>query len=491
MSDEWLKRFSALRPGLELGVLMLAVLALLVLGTPTAPPPANHATAVHFIDEALDLDQMESASWPEETTSIYRLPAPETLGWVLWRDVELEGLNGPLAVRSAGPFSGRIYWNGVLIGEKGSPAATSRAESPGRIDAVFSIPPDLIRESGNQLLVEFSSHRAGYEPMVILQALAITPYRADDRRPLRAYFPLVLTGGALLALAVGIAWLGRSHSDPRAWYLASALAALFLAGGAEVSRAFINYTYDWHQPRQAAQFGFLLIFGLAQLRFAITRWPSNNHAGLALQAGSMIAITLYALWAPGYDAKSSFAVAVALFATATWLGLFASGHTRWLSAVLAVIAWYALRLPGDFLDRAVYALMLAMWGYLSLRLPDLVVPKTGPAPTQFKILTTGRMIVVDRADIVYLRAAGNYTEVHLANGGQHLDNRSLATLTDALAGGLHRLHRSYSVNLEHVSEVKSETGSKYTARLSTGAEVPVSRKEVKAFRELLARTSAA
>lgn len=490
MSDEWLKRIAALRPGLELGALMLVVLALLVLVTPTAPPPASHAPAVHFIDEALDLEQVETASWPEEATSIYRLPAPETSGWALWRDVDLAGLNGPLAVRSAGPFSGRIYWNGVLIGEKGTPATTPYAERPGRIDAVYSIPTELIRESGNRLLVEFSSHRAGYEPMVIMQALAVTPYRADDRRPLRAYFPLVLTGGALLALAVGIAWLGRSRSDPRAWYLAAALTSLFLAGGAEVSRAFINYTYDWHQPRQAVQFGFLLLFGLAQLRFAITRWPSNNHAGLALQAGSMIAILIYALWAPGYDAKSSFAVAVALLATATWLLLFASGHARWLAAVLVIIAWYALRLPGDFLDRAIYALMLAMWGYLSLRLPGFVVPNPGPAPTQFKLLTTGRMILVDIADIAYLRAAGNYTEVHLVNGGQHLDNRSLAVLTDELVSGFHRLHRSFAVNLEHVSEVKSETGSKYTARLSTGTEIPVSRKEVKAFKEMLARSAA-
>ncbi len=488
MSDEWLNRFATLRPGLELGTLILAVLALLVLAPPTTPQPANHAPGVGFLNQRLDLESAQVADWQNSTVSIYDLPTPQQSGWLKWDNVDLDGLSGPLAVRTAGPFSAHLYWNGRLVGQKGHPADSATEESPGRIDAVFSIPPELIHASNNELLMHFSSHRAGYEPMTVIQALAIIPYRADDRRPLRSYFPLVLTGGTLLALALGIGWLGRTRRDPRAFYLALALTALFLAGGAEVSRAFVNYTYDWHQPRQAIMFGFLLVFGLAQLRYVITRWPTTGHSGLVLQAVAVISIAVFTLRFPGYDAQSTIAVATSLGATAGWLALYAKGQTRWLAGIFIIIGIYALRLPSDFLDRAVYALMLVLWGYLSLRLPDLIVPRHGPEPTQIKLITTGRMIIVGFDEIIFLKAAGNYTEVHLANGGQHLDNRSLNTLTDALPADFYRLHRSYAVNLAHVSEVRSKPGSKYTAHLSTGIEIPVSRKEVKTFREKLATT---
>ncbi|MBO6728601.1 MAG: LytTR family DNA-binding domain-containing protein [Maricaulis sp.] len=486
MSDEWLKRFSAWRPGLELAALLLGVLVVLLGVTPTAPPPASYVPGVNLIDRPLSLAEAETIDWPDERQSVYTVPAPATIGWLRWSDVALAELDGPLAVRTAGPFSARIYWNGTLIGEKGQPAETADAEIPGQIDAVFSIPPDLIRSSGNTLLMQFSSHRAGYEPMTLVHSLSIIPYRADDRRPLRAYFPLILTGGALLALAFAIAWAGHGRRDGRAFHLSLALTALFLAGAAEASRAFVNYSYDWHQPRQAIMLVFLLIFAATQMRFIVLRWPAAQRRALFAQIATGALAIMMILWSPGYDAKSTLAISIGCLAMGGWIIWHAPGHTRWMALFFCVLLTYALRWPGDFLDRAVYVLVLVFWGFLALRLPDLLVPRPQAAARQVKLLTTGRMILVDRTDILFLKAAGNYTEVHLANGGQHLDNRNLSALFELLQEAFHRQHRSYAINLSQVHEIRSAVGSKYTAVLQNGVELPVSRKEVQPLKARLA-----
>ena len=178
---------------------MLTVLILLLFGGAPAPLPASHVPGVDFIDRPISLQQALRDDWPEtgrETgperrpRSIYALPRPQSTGWIRWDEVVLAGLDGPLAVRTAGPFSARVYWNGALIGEKGVPGPDAASEIAGPIDAVFALPPDLIRERGNRLVMEYSSHHAGYEPMTVIHALRVMPYRADDRRPLRNYLPL-------------------------------------------------------------------------------------------------------------------------------------------------------------------------------------------------------------------------------------------------------------------------------------------------------------
>lgn len=486
MSDEWLKRFSTWRPGLELAALLLGVLVVLLGVTPTAPPPASYVPGVNLIDRPLSLAEAETINWPDERQSVYTVPAPATIGWLRWSDVALAELDGPLAVRTAGPFSARIYWNGELIGEKGQPAETADAEIPGQIDAVFSIPPDLIRSSGNTLLMQFSSHRAGYEPMTLVHSLSIIPYRADDRRPLRAYFPLILTGGALLALAFAIGWVAHSRKDGRAYYLSLALTALFLAGAAEASRAFVNYAYDWHQPRQAIMLVFLLVFAAAQMRFVVLRWPSSPLRSLFSQIATAGLAIVMILWSPGYDAKSTLALSIGFLGMGSWAAWQTPGNTRWMALFFCVLLTYALRWPGDFLDRALYVLVLVFWGFLALRLPDLLVRRPQAAASQIKLLTTGRMILVDRDDILFLKAAGNYTEVHLANGGQHLDNRNLSALVELLQDSFHRQHRSYAINLSQVREVRSAVGSKYTAVLRNDVELPIGRKEVQPLKARLA-----
>lgn len=487
MLDEWLKRMAALRPLLELSAGMFAVLALLLFAGAPAPPPASHVPGVEFADAPLDPETALGQAWPQTSEhSIYALPRPQSTGWIRWNDVDLTGLEGPLAVRTAGPFSARLYWNGTLIGMKGVPGENAGAEQAGTIDAVIAIPPELIRAGNNRLEMEYSSHKAGYEPMTIIHALLVMPYRADARRPLRNYVPLILTGSGLVALAIALAYLGQARSDPRAYWLAAAMTAVFLAGGAEVSRAFINYPYDWHQPRQAVMFAMLVIAGTSLLRFAQKRWPAGPLAVRLFLGCGIAGAAASLLMMEGYDAKSVITICLFLLLLSGWMVWRARGPARFAGLWAGLIAVYGFYLPGDFLDRAIYALLLVWTGYLVLRQINLLLPLPDAPPARISLQTSKGLVLVDRAAITAVKAAGNYTEIYLSNGGQHLDNRSLRALLDVLPDTLYRLHRSHAVNLGHARRLSSTPGSRYNLEMSDGRNVPVSRDKVADLRERLA-----
>ncbi|NBB84953.1 MAG: response regulator [Bacteroidetes bacterium] len=85
----------------------------------------------------------------------------------------------------------------------------------------------------------------------------------------------------------------------------------------------------------------------------------------------------------------------------------------------------------------------------------------------------GRMYFFLVRDIVYIAAAGDYTEVYLQNGRMHLALRPLHAWEDCLPDQhFVRIHRSTLVNLEHVSSVKRSRGYTYHVHLSN-TEKPI------------------
>lgn len=90
------------------------------------------------------------------------------------------------------------------------------------------------------------------------------------------------------------------------------------------------------------------------------------------------------------------------------------------------------------------------------------------------------------AEISHVEMDGNYATVHFR--GQHaLLTRSLASLEARLDPALFfRASRGVLVNLRHVVRVDPSVGEGYTLTLKCGAEVEVSRRQARAFRERLA-----
>jgi two-component system, LytTR family, response regulator len=89
----------------------------------------------------------------------------------------------------------------------------------------------------------------------------------------------------------------------------------------------------------------------------------------------------------------------------------------------------------------------------------------------------GRVILVSIADIVYLQALSDSTEIHLASAQQYLSSRSIKQFEEMLAHLPHfiRINKSILVNTRHIA---SYTKGEYCIlTLDTGEEFEVSRRK--------------
>lgn len=90
--------------------------------------------------------------------------------------------------------------------------------------------------------------------------------------------------------------------------------------------------------------------------------------------------------------------------------------------------------------------------------------------------------LVELADVVWIRADGDYSELRMRDGRSELHDKSLAGLGSVLPPDFVRCHRSYLVNLRHVRTLRAASGSRYWLVLGDGAELPVGRAHVAALR---------
>ena len=484
MADGWLSTTHSARPGLEvLGALLLALVTLVFL-----PGPGLDAVAparVQMIDTDTGLEALSGPDLPGSPIHYHAIERPAGIAWMVWDEVPLPDDGTPPAVSLIGPLSATIHFNGVVIGRKGEPGATRDAETAGPIDSLYAIPPGLIRPTGNRIAIRFSSQRAGYTPYAVVHGLFVMPYASDPRRSIRYYLPLTVMGGSLIALIASLMVRTRTTGDRRGLWLVAALAGLVLAGAAEISRSLINYPYDWHQPRQAASLAGLAVFGTCWLRFVQLRWPAAPRIATAWLAATLAAVAASAVLVTGYDGKSAFALAALMASSALWLAWRGGPAERLIVPGLLIVSAYALWQPADIIDRGIYAFALALLGVFALRHRSYLLPDPEPRTPRFALETSGRTVLVEPDGIAYLKAAGNYTEVHMASGGQHFDNRNLRTLLDELPDGFFRLHRSYAVNLGQAAAITSAEGSRYHLETTDGTRIPVSRSLVAELRRRL------
>lgn len=92
---------------------------------------------------------------------------------------------------------------------------------------------------------------------------------------------------------------------------------------------------------------------------------------------------------------------------------------------------------------------------------------------------------VELAQVLWIRADGDYSELRLLDGRSELHDKSLAGLAALLPPDFQRCHRSWLVNLRHVRALHAGAGSRYWLRLHNGAELPVGRAHLAALRREL------
>lgn len=115
-------------------------------------------------------------------------------------------------------------------------------------------------------------------------------------------------------------------------------------------------------------------------------------------------------------------------------------------------------------------------------------PELGPAPEPdptFDIRDGVRLIRAPVKEIVSVRSAGNYVEIHLADGRRPLMRTTLATVEAALAPhGFLRTHRSWLINVQRVRGLTPEGSGDWSVELEGGGAAPVSRRFPQALETL-------
>jgi DNA-binding LytR/AlgR family response regulator len=119
------------------------------------------------------------------------------------------------------------------------------------------------------------------------------------------------------------------------------------------------------------------------------------------------------------------------------------------------------------------------------RIVDGAHPSRAGDDEQVAVELGGVTRFVNRADIRYVEAQGDYARLHTADGS-HLLRSPLTTLEEEWQpAGFVRIHRSLLVSLPHVEEVRSQAGR--CTVVVGGTELAVSRRHTRALRDLLVR----
>lgn len=118
-------------------------------------------------------------------------------------------------------------------------------------------------------------------------------------------------------------------------------------------------------------------------------------------------------------------------------------------------------------------LLKAMFEKAAAAAPHPAAPQ---APARLDIRDGAKRFWLETNDILWVEAAGNYVELHLA-GRSLLRRQTLAALERELANsGFVRIHRSRLVNARHVAAAETNESGDFTVTLTDGRQISGSRR---------------
>ena len=95
--------------------------------------------------------------------------------------------------------------------------------------------------------------------------------------------------------------------------------------------------------------------------------------------------------------------------------------------------------------------------------------------------------MVERSDVCWVQANGDYVRLHTVQGGSHLVRLPLGLFEERWAAhGFVRIHRSYLVALQHVAEVRTGSAGGAIVRVA-GQDLTVSRRHTAELKHRLLR----
>ncbi|MFC4478807.1 LytR/AlgR family response regulator transcription factor [Flavobacterium chungangensis] len=96
---------------------------------------------------------------------------------------------------------------------------------------------------------------------------------------------------------------------------------------------------------------------------------------------------------------------------------------------------------------------------------------------------TFRLVPIN--EILYIKGAGIYTELHLANNKIELHDKSLEALEKLRPVTFERIHKSYIFCWEQADKIVVEAGGKYSIQLKNGDLLPIGRSKYKEIKNKL------
>ncbi|TNE60921.1 MAG: LytTR family transcriptional regulator [Alphaproteobacteria bacterium] len=415
----------------------------------------------------------------------------------------------PLALYVSGKAAGRFYIGGNLVGENGVPGPDATHETPGRMDVAFPLEKAALKPGLNDFVLLLSGQHSHLDLVAPLHFIGIAPYTDPTARILKAYLPSLLPFGVLVAGALYFGILAVVRRA-RGRLLLVPMVALFAAGQllAEVSRGLVAYEYPFHDIRLVLILVCALAAGACLLLHVLDRFVPRHRLLVGLAA-------FLAAWEPvvtahGFDGKSFFALAApagvgALVALAAAVRREAkAGRYALVLAVFTIAAW---QVQEAFLDIYYYYVVAALMLFLFAeqvrlhmedrriraaeraradRLQQILDERAERhAPGSIRVTGAGKVDLVPTDQLQYCKGARDYVELVLADGTSHLHGGSMADLEADLPGTFLRVHRSYIVNTGFIQSLERDSGGSGILRLTTGTDVPVSRRIMPAVRKAL------
>jgi DNA-binding LytR/AlgR family response regulator len=405
-------------------------------------------------------------------------------------------LERPLMVRIVAMASAEVSWNGAAIGRNGVPGTSAASETPGRFLASFIVPAHLVRSGANEVRVRLSAHHLWLPVRRAVHAIEVGPYESEQLTGLADYLPALLALGALLGGCVYFAASFASDRGRPALLLALAAAASIVQLLAEVSRAFVAYTYPWHLARVSLVAVAAAAVAVLLAAYAAGRFAPDRQRPVAAATAGAAAVSLLLL--PWYDIKAMSAILAGLLACALCAIL---GRRRpqalialaFAAAGIALLAWQLTR----FLDRAWFLLLAALFvALVAEQVRNLRSARAERDAQSERATALGERLAraerqgepilalkdgsrtrrVVEGDVAYLRAADDYCEAVLGDGRALLVTMTLSRLLSTLPPRFLRVHKSYAVNRAHVAALAPRPGGGRVLRMSDGTDVPVGRR---------------
>lgn len=420
--------------------------------------------------------------------------------------------SSPLGLFVSGKAASTAWLNGRRIGSNGQPGISPRSETPGRMDAVIPIPPGLLHDGANDIVLHVSGHSGFLHLDSPMHALMIGTYADPTDQILRFYWPSLSTFGIFLlgALYFGV---GTFRGGDRAGAFLLCLISLFAAGQllAEVSRGLVAYRYPFHDLRLVLIVLCSLGFGLCLTAHVIRRFQPP-HPWLSVTVVMLATLGVVVITSP-YDGKAMFAMLCPVLScalgTAFWWWKRKPGAAAYCAA-LVLFGALSFLFGERFLDAIFFYLVAALLLFLFAQqaavlareqrlgialasharqleaaLDQARTPQQQPSP-KIRIVDTGRIELVSTEQITHCSGAGDYVELNFTDGSKRLHNGSLNEMEVELPSAFLRVHRSHIVNTAFVESLRRQPSGVGQLRVTTGEIVPVSRRIMPMVRRTLA-----